>query len=201
MTKSFILLIILVLCPAFTFAENYDFLNFSSDGRKLQPVPSGHIPGKDNGPGRGTHNAGEECGACHRPGGKASVVFTASGTLYEDRAGRKPLKEGEVILQDIDGNVISMTSNEVGNFWTYAPIASNPYAVISHGGMTEPLYYTDETGFQCQTHGYYSSYRRFYRPGFKDELQHASLLYGDKGCIMGRRKKHTFVLSFDAVKF
>ncbi len=53
---------------------------------------------------------------------------------------------GEVILQDITGNVISMTSNEVGNFWTYTPVASNPYAIASHGGMTEPLYYYDEQG-------------------------------------------------------
>jgi hypothetical protein len=70
-----------------------------------------------------------------------------SGTLYEDRAGRKPLKGGEIILQDINGNVISMTSNEVGNFWTNAPMGSNPYAVASHGGMTDPLYYTDDQGF------------------------------------------------------
>ncbi|HWR26524.1 MAG TPA: hypothetical protein VN316_01470 [candidate division Zixibacteria bacterium] len=126
-------------------SREYDPFSFSAEGRKLQPAPSGIVQGKDNGD-RGTHNAGEECGICHRPNGKAKTVFTASGTLYEDRAGRRPLKGGEVILQDIDGNVISMTSNEVGNFWTFAPIASNPYAVASHGGMTEPLYYYDDQG-------------------------------------------------------
>jgi len=137
-----------ILCLTLgAFAAEYDSSNFSSDGCKLQPAPSGHVPGKDNGPGKGTHNAGEECGACHRPNGKASVVFTMSGTLYEDRAGRKPLKDGEIILQDINDNVISMTSNEVGNFWTFAPIASNPYAVASHSGITHPLYHTDEMGF------------------------------------------------------
>jgi len=150
MYKVFITFLFFTLIACLTpgaFAAGYDSSNFSSGGRKLQPAPSGHVPGKDNGPGKGTHNTGEECGACHRPSGKAPVVFTMSGTLYEDRAGRKPLKGGEVILQDINGNVISMTSNEVGNFWTYAPIASNPYAVASHGGMTDTLYYTDEQGF------------------------------------------------------
>ena len=136
MSKIFLVVGILIFSLSLALAADYDSSNFSSEGRKLQPVPSGHVPGKDNGPGKGTHNAGEECGACHRLSGKAPVVFTISGTLYEDRAGRKPLEGGEVILQDIAGNVVSMTSNEVGNFWTYAPIASNPNAVASHGGMT-----------------------------------------------------------------
>lgn len=144
MFKSLFMCVILVLSgtSGAVFAQ-YDSSNFSSDGRKLQPSPSGHVVGKDNGPGKGTHNSGEECGACHRPNGKAPVAFTISGTLYEDRAGRKPLEGGEVILEDINGNVISMTSNEVGNFWTYAPIASNPYAVASHGGMMDMLYPAD----------------------------------------------------------
>lgn len=129
------------------YAVEYDASNFSADGRKWQPVPTGHFPGKDNGAGRGTHNAGEDCGICHRPEGKAPLIFTIAGTLYEDRAGRKPLQGGEVIVQDRDGHVISVTSNEVGNFWTQAPISSNPYAIASHGGMTHPLYHIDEEGF------------------------------------------------------
>jgi hypothetical protein len=148
MSKRLFICMIFILCFTIgAIAAGYDSSNFSSEGRKLQPAPSGHIPGKDNGPGKGTHNAGEECGACHRPNGKAPIVFTMSGTLYEDRAGRKPLKSGEIILQDINGNVISMTSNEVGNFWTFTPIASNPYAVASHGGTTHPLYHFDDMGF------------------------------------------------------
>jgi hypothetical protein len=121
-------------------AENYSASNFSAQGRKLQPAPTDHKPGKDNGPGKGTHNAGVDCGLCHRPEGKAAnYVFTMSGTLYEDRAARRALKDGEVILQDINGKVISMTSNEAGNFWTYTPIGSNPRTVASHGGKTEAL--------------------------------------------------------------
>jgi len=145
--RLFIAMFIVSCFTLGAFADVYDASNFSSDGRKLQPVPTGHVPGKDNGPGKGTHNTGEDCGICHRPNGKSPFVFTVSGTLYEDRAARRPLKGGEVILQDIDGNVISMTSNEVGNFWTYAEIASNPNAIASHGGVTGPLYSTDDQGF------------------------------------------------------
>ena len=127
--------------------SDYDASNFSAGGRKLQPAPAGHIPGKDNGAGTGTHNAGEDCGICHTPNGKASnYIFTISGTLYEDRAARKISKGGEIMLQDVNGNVISMTSNEAGNFWTYAPIGSNPRAIASHGGITEELYSYDANG-------------------------------------------------------
>jgi hypothetical protein len=39
-----------------------------------------------------------------------------------------------------------MTTNAVGNFWTYAPLASNERAVASHGGVTQPLFRHDEKG-------------------------------------------------------
>src|SRR5512143_4282333 len=121
-----------LLCPApAAWCGSQDF---SAAGMKLAPAPTGHVPGKDNGTGMGMHNAGEDCGICHRPGGKAPVVFTIAGTLYQDRAARRPLAGGEIILQDVDGNVISMTSNAVGNFWTYKTIAGNPEAIASHGG-------------------------------------------------------------------
>ena len=129
-----------------SWAANYDSINFSADGRKWQPAPTGHTPGKDNGNGIGTHNTGEDCGICHTPNGKApNSVFTMSGTLYVDRAGRKPLKGGEVILQDINGKVISMTSNEVGNFWTYEPIGGNPLTEVGHGAGYK-MYSTDAQG-------------------------------------------------------
>lgn len=122
-------------------AITYDASNFSAAGRLLQPAPSGHIPGKDNGPGTGTHNAGEDCGVCHTPGGKAgNFVFTVGGTVYEDRTARRTLKGAEIILQDVQGNTISMTSNEAGNFWTFAPLASNPCAMSSHGSTLDYLY-------------------------------------------------------------
>ncbi|HEX9883211.1 MAG TPA: hypothetical protein VGA79_04520 [Desulfobaccales bacterium] len=125
----------------------YNETNFNAQGRMYQPAPEGHLIGKDNGPGVGLHHPGEVCSRCHSMGGRAEAYpWTMAGTLYADRSGRTVLKGGEIILQDRDGNVISMTSNEAGNFWTTAPIASNPYTVASHGGMTEPLYVLDENG-------------------------------------------------------
>jgi hypothetical protein len=123
----------------FSAGLGYDSSSFTAAGRMLQPAPLGHAPGKDNGPGEGSHNGGEECGRCHRPDGKGRD-FTIAGTVYEDRAARKPLSGAEIILQDIEGRVISMTSNQVGNFWTETPIASNPEAVAAHGGTVHELY-------------------------------------------------------------
>ena len=94
--------------------------------------------GKDNVPGVGLHHPGEQCGQCHTMGGAAEAyLWTVSGTLYADRASHAVLPGGEIILQDRAGNVISLTANEAGNFWTTAPIASNPYTVVSHGGIID----------------------------------------------------------------
>lgn len=132
-------LFFLLLAPS-AFAEE----PFNAWARKHEPVPTGHVVGKDNGPGAGLHNAGEDCGICHAPGGKAgSLPFTMGGTVYADRMGRVPLEGAEIVLEDVAGHVISMTSNQVGNFWTSAPLASNGLAVGSHGGTTEGLFSYD----------------------------------------------------------
>lgn len=147
-------LIVFAAVLSVSVALAYDLTSLSAASRLDQPVPTGHVVGKDNGgldadaaAGAGTHHAGEDCGICHTPGGKAQKrVFTMSGTLYEDRLGSRPLVGAEVILQDIDGNVLSMTTNEVGNFWTESPIASNPKSVASHGGTTHLLFSYDSGG-------------------------------------------------------
>jgi hypothetical protein len=144
--KTLLILMLAIFCAAPLALAEYEG-NFSSMGRMFQPAPHGHRVGKDTGAGAGMHNPGEECGQCHTMGGKAEAyLWTASGTLYADRSARTPLKGGEIILQDRDGNVISLTSNQAGNFWTTAPIASNPYTVVSHGGPPEPLYVLDDEG-------------------------------------------------------
>ncbi len=120
-----------MLSPLVT-AESYA-QDFTPEGMKWELAPSGHTVGKDNGAetglsqGNGLHMAGNDCGICHTPGGKAtSFPFSMAGTLFKDKAGTQPLANGEIILQDVQGNVISMTSNEAGNFFTYAAIASDP---------------------------------------------------------------------------
>jgi mono/diheme cytochrome c family protein len=105
----------------------YDARNFTVDGRKWQPAPTGHLAGKDNGPGEAIHHPGEDCGICHTPGGRAgNKVWTMSGTVYDSRGARTPLAGAEVIFQNISGQVFSMTSNELGNFWTDKPFFNNP---------------------------------------------------------------------------
>ncbi len=130
-------------------AAVYNEGNFNALGRIYQPAPEGHIPGKDDDEGRGTHHPDENCGLCHRPGGRAEThLFTISGTLYNDRSGRSAVEGGEIIMEDREGNIISMTTNQVGNFWTKAPFASDPYTIGSyHGGPPfEPLYEEDSEG-------------------------------------------------------
>lgn len=144
--KRLAVLGLVALCIA-AVEKAYDITNFTAAGRVYQPAPTGHVVGKDNGPGVGLHHAGERCDNCHKKGGLAEAyLWTASGTLYVDRAGTQVLPGGEIILQDREGKVVSMTANSVGNFWTTAPIASNPYAVASHRGITEPLYIENPQG-------------------------------------------------------
>ena len=108
---------------------------FTPDGQKWEPPPADHIIGKDNGEIFGSlgmdgeHFLGEDCGICHSPGKKAgNYVFTVSGTIFKDKLGIEPLAGAEVILKDVEGNIISMTTNETGNFFTYAPVAYDPAA-------------------------------------------------------------------------
>lgn len=147
MKKSAHIIIGLVALCIAAMAAVYDENDFNAAGRLYQPAPVGHVVGKDNGAGVGLHHAGEDCGPCHSMGGTAEAYpWTVSGTLYADRAGHTVLPGGEIILQDRAGNIISLTANAAGNFWTTAPIASNPYAVVSHGGVTEVLYVLDPEG-------------------------------------------------------
>ncbi len=113
---------------------------FTPEGMQWVEAPSGHLVGKDNGElsdeakadetaGNEFHMTGEDCGICHSDTGKAhESVFTMAGTLYKDRAAREPLVGAEIILEDVQGNVISMTTNDSGNFFTYSKIASDPQA-------------------------------------------------------------------------
>src|SRR5512139_1285828 len=149
MKKIAIFCVCMIAVCAAALAAVYDESNFCSLGRLYQAAPDGYAVGKDNGPGRGTHHPSENCGNCHRVGGRAEAyLFTMAGTLYKDRAGRQVDKGGEIILEDRQGNIISMTSNVAGNFWTYSTLASDPYTVsTSHGHEPfVPLYVLDSQG-------------------------------------------------------
>src|SRR6185369_1420873 len=69
----------------------------------------------------------EDCGICHTPGGRAgNKVWTMSGTVYDSRGARLPLAGAEIVFQNISGQIISMTSNDLGNFWSDKPFFDNP---------------------------------------------------------------------------
>ncbi len=149
MKKTVITCICLAAFCAVAIAAIYDESNFSAGGRMFQPAPTGHEVGKDNGSGRGIHHPSEDCGRCHRVGGRAEhYLWTMSGTLYNDRSGRSVLTGGEILMEDRDGNVISLTSNRSGNFWTTVPIASDPYTVSNYHGHEPfvPMYVEDDEG-------------------------------------------------------
>jgi hypothetical protein len=138
MKSKLVIILLAVFCTA-AFAIVYNEMNFSAGGREYQPIPEGQTPGQDNGPGIGLHHSGEDCGRCHRIGGRAeSYLWTMSGTIYSDRYAGAALKGAEIVMEDYKGNVISMTSNRAGNFWTRSEVASDPYTVSTYHGH-EPL--------------------------------------------------------------
>lgn len=135
-------------------AGAYTADNFNARERRHQPPPAaelidvdGQQVGADNGEGLGMHFAGEDCAVCHTPGGKAgNYVFSIAGTIYEDRFARRPAVGARVLIEDIAGNLITLTTNSVGNYWTFTAIGSNPLSVANHGGATTVLYTTNPDG-------------------------------------------------------
>jgi hypothetical protein len=118
-------------------ASDWTSDNFTMDGRRWQPVPTGHLPGKDNpaGAGDASHHPGDDCGICHAPAASETAlyqpvargkVFTITGTIFDSRATRRPVPGAELVLQDYGGNVLSVTANDLGNFWTDAPMTGDP---------------------------------------------------------------------------
>jgi hypothetical protein len=71
-------------------------------------------------------NVGEDCGSCHREGGKApEVKFTAAGTVFAARTG-PPLETGAgeltVVLRDAEGRTVELATNPAGNFYSTRPL-------------------------------------------------------------------------------
>jgi len=111
---------------------------FTMEGHKWQPAPTGHVPGKDDVAGTldADHHPGDDCGICHAPASTSptalyrpvasSRVFTITGTIFDSRAARRPVPGGEMVLEDAAGGVLSVTANDLGNFYTEAPMAGDP---------------------------------------------------------------------------
>ena len=86
--------------------------------------------------------AGQNCMSCHIMGGEAAgKLWTAAGTVYPaaDSDYRDGVAGASIILTDAMGKVVTLTSNEVGNFYTAEPLAF-PYRVrLEYQGRTADM--------------------------------------------------------------
>lgn len=70
----------------------------------------------------GHHNAGQECQACHAPGGGAPT-FYLGGTLYSAATGGSPVAGATIDITDAAGKKVKAISANNGNFWTTTPLS------------------------------------------------------------------------------
>lgn len=84
---------------------------------------------------------GEQCLSCHRAGGQAGEKpWTAAGTVFDGAGASSTGVAGAVIeITGADGKVESLTTNEVGNFYTAAPIAKPMTLRIRHAGKSADM--------------------------------------------------------------
>jgi hypothetical protein len=76
----------------------------------LGPEDPGVPPG-------GSHRPGQPCITCHGGSGPASTQFSVAGTVYAVQGRSAPAQNALVIVEDVDGNAFTTTTNAAGNFW------------------------------------------------------------------------------------
>jgi hypothetical protein len=85
---------------------------------------------------------GEDCNSCHsRPAPRGiwagnAPVFGAAGTLFADPRAERGLAGATVEVTDSGGKKVSMTTNEVGNFYTATRLAPPLRVRVSSGAQT-----------------------------------------------------------------
>ncbi len=135
MKRTLAIAVPLLATAALAAVAAFDSTNFTMLGRQWQPVPTGHVPGKDGAAGDADHHPGDDCGICHAPAAPDTAlyqpvarakVFTLTGTVFDGRFARRVVPGAELVVQDWAGNVISATANDLGNFWTAAPMTGDP---------------------------------------------------------------------------
>ncbi|HLK39614.1 MAG TPA: carboxypeptidase-like regulatory domain-containing protein [Polyangiaceae bacterium] len=77
----------------------------------------GEQPGVPPGP---LHRPGQPCLVCHGGSGPASSQFSIGGTVTRTQGQPDPAPGVQVILEDISGAVVTLTTNPAGNF--YVPL-------------------------------------------------------------------------------
>ncbi|MFO0552169.1 MAG: hypothetical protein U0271_27530 [Polyangiaceae bacterium] len=63
------------------------------------------------------HRPGQPCVVCHGVYGGESPSMVLGGTVFADQRSFLPVEGAEVVIYDSVGDVYTMTSNCIGNFW------------------------------------------------------------------------------------
>ncbi len=63
------------------------------------------------------HRPGQPCLACHGEQGPSSHTFVTGGTVYAVQGQSAPATDAQVVIEDVNGSVYTMTTNEAGNFY------------------------------------------------------------------------------------
>ena len=77
----------------------------------------GEQPGVPVGP---LHRPGQPCLVCHGGSGPASSQFSIAGTITMTQGQPGPASGAQVVIEDISGSIVTLTTNPAGNF--YVPL-------------------------------------------------------------------------------
>jgi hypothetical protein len=88
---------------------------------------------------------GSECISCHSEGGE-SVAFGVAGTLFSDLDGSGPASGAVVEITDATGEVFTMTTTTLGNFYTEASPVFPVRAAVEDEGNRYAMFLEVETG-------------------------------------------------------
>ncbi|MFM2069170.1 MAG: hypothetical protein RLZZ584_4079 [Pseudomonadota bacterium] len=113
--------------------------------------------GSDDDDGNGAlMSPGEDCVACHRPGGSAAEhPFSIGGTVYA--SAQAPANAGiagvTVVVTDARGQTVSMTTNAAGNFYSTAALSLPLQAAhVLRNGVRKDMATSSFTGACASCH-------------------------------------------------
>jgi hypothetical protein len=67
---------------------------------------------------------GSDCLACHSAASSYDIsTWTAAGTVFADYDGHAPLRGATVRITDADGQIVELSTNSAGNFYTSQPLS------------------------------------------------------------------------------
>jgi hypothetical protein len=109
----------------------------------------------------GHHNAGFPCLDCHTLLG--APRFSVAGTLYDALAGGNPVAGATIEIIDATQNVVRLTSEQNGNFWTPVPLVF-PLYVRATSCPTSTAMPTPVMAGNCNMMGCHDTQQRVHLP-------------------------------------